>query len=127
MDSILRDLLERLHAIGETHEELYDSEVSERMTDAVYFGFLKPTPGYQTPDDFGLSTSAANKQLQAILSDFTTRARAIADQAGWDFRHRLDAFQNLDVTFGPHSSDYNDFFRYTPPEKYDVAGEPLPK
>jgi hypothetical protein len=127
MEPILHELLGRLYAIGEAHEELYDTEVSELITDAVYFGFLKPTPGYQMPDDLGLSTPAANAQLRTVLRDFIDRANAFADQAGWDFHQRLDAFQNLDVTFGSQDVDYNDFFRYTPPEKYNAAGEPLPK
>ncbi len=127
MDTILRELLERLRKIGEVHEELYDSEVAEVLTEVIHQGFLKATPGYQVPNDFGLETSAANSRLQTVLRDFIARAVAIADRSGWGFHQRLDAFQDLDVTVGPESLDYNDFFRYTPPDRYDATGEPLAK
>ncbi|HEX5105337.1 MAG TPA: hypothetical protein VFV87_16075, partial [Pirellulaceae bacterium] len=47
MDEILLALLIRLEAIGDEHEELFDSEVRERMGNAVFHGFVKPMYDFQ--------------------------------------------------------------------------------
>ncbi len=52
MEQLLLDLLNRLEGIGERDESLYDTVVREKMREAVFFAFIKPTPGYALPGMF---------------------------------------------------------------------------
>jgi hypothetical protein len=56
--------MERLEAIGEQHEELYDTDVRERMFEAVKRAFLKPEPDYQLPKDFGMFEASSNSPIR---------------------------------------------------------------
>jgi hypothetical protein len=125
MEQLLRELLERLSVIEADHSGLTDTEVAEKLTEAVYQGFLKPAPGYQLPDHFGMTSAAADQRVKEALGEFLARARPLAEEQGMTFHQRLAAFQNLGVTVGPQRLDYNDYFRYFPPGRYDVAGDPL--
>ncbi len=123
MEQILAYLLSRLLVIGEAHGELYDTEVRERLDDAIHHGFLIPTHNYQLPEEFALYSEEANGAVKEALGDFLEAARDAASADGLStFHQRLTAFQNLGVEVGPQRVCYNDFFGYADPKRYDEAG-----
>ncbi len=123
MEQVLAELLSRLLAVGQAHGELYDTEVRERLDDAVHNGFLIPTTGYELPDTFAMYSAEGNRAVRGVLTWFLPAARAAAAAEGLNtFHARLAAFQNLNVTVGPQRMDYNDFFGWANPERYDEAG-----
>ena len=122
MEQILLQLLKRLEAIGEEHKELYDSDVREAMDDAVFYGFIKPRPGYALPDAYAMFSADGNRLVREALEEYITAARALAPTVGVNtFHERLAAFQDLKVRTA-HTNDYNDFFGWSDPKQFDSAG-----
>jgi hypothetical protein len=123
MEQLLLELLYRLEAIGERDESLFDTVVRDKMGAAVFFGFIKPKPGYMLPDEYSMGDED-NRRIRAALQAYVNGARALAPTVGVDtFHKRLAAFQNLAVrTAAPHRNDYNDFFGWSPPAAFDAEG-----
>jgi hypothetical protein len=113
MDAFLKQLLEELELVGEDHEELYDTDVRERMSDAICNGFLKPKAGYLLIDDFGMYSGEANCQIKAAIDRYIRAANERAEEIGLTApNQRLTAFQNQEVcTDGEQYPD--DFFGWT--------------
>ncbi len=112
MEKLLQTLLEELDAIMEDHEEIGDTYVSIRMTQAVRDGFLAPKPNFVLPRQFGMFTPQADRKVRAALQRFLQQARKTAEAEGLNTpRARLAAFQNLNVC-SQEGSCYNDFFGY---------------
>ena len=124
MDVILLELLLRLEAIGNEHEELFDSEVRERMGKAIFHGFVKPMHDFQLADDFGMFSSDANAQVRFALGQYLEQANALAVNLHLNtFHQRLAAFQNDSVrTPGRVWNDSDEFFGTTNPDSYDHEG-----
>ncbi|WP_406694402.1 hypothetical protein V5E97_25330 [Singulisphaera sp. Ch08] len=121
MDQILLELLMRLEAIGERDESLFDTVVREKMGDPIFYGFIKPEPGYVLPDDYGMPDEE-NRLIKAALGTYIEGARPLATTLGIDsFHERLAAFQNLDVRT-EQKNDYDDFFGWMNPDLFDQAG-----
>jgi hypothetical protein len=122
MEQILLELLLRLEAIGDRDESLFDTVVREKMGDAVFFGFIKPRPGFVLPDDYGMPEEE-NRAIKAALGAYIEAARALAPGAGLDtFHKRLAAFQNSAVRTTEQMNDFDDFFGWFSPELFDEAG-----
>jgi hypothetical protein len=112
MDEILQLLLDDLDKIAESSEEIFDTEVRDRMRDAVHYGFLKPKSRYVLPDDFGMFTKRANAKVKAALHRFLDAAKTAAKKEGLVTPDaRLAAFQNNEVT-SAEGNYYDDFFGY---------------
>ena len=108
MEDVLLDLLHRLEAIGDEHNELFDSEVREALDDAVFFGFIKPQPEFVLPEEFALFSAEGNRRVWKTLAWFLPLARQAAERVGLDtFHKRLAAFQNLAVRTR-RKNDYNE-------------------
>jgi hypothetical protein len=122
LEELLRELLADLAAIAEQHEEINDTPVEEAMTEAIFNGFLKPKPNFSLSSKFGMYSRKADAQVKTALSRYLKRATPLATSLGLNFHGRLEAFQNLSVTYGDAQLGYNDFFRYYPKEKYDAHG-----
>lgn len=121
MDELLRELLDRLQAIGDRNESLYDTAVREVMGDVIFYGFLKPSPGYALPDDYGMMDDE-NKLIKTALESYLERANELAPALGLDtFRKRLAAFQDLPIT-SSQGNDCEDFFGWNDPDDYDESG-----
>ena len=128
MEKVLAELLRRLAAIEDAHAEVGDTEVRERLDDAVHHGFLIPTPGYQLPDEFAMYSPEGDRAVRGALAWFLPAATAAAAAEGLDtFHKRLAAFQNLEVTVGPDEVCYNDFFGWADPQRYDESGNVIPR
>lgn len=123
MDDLLKELLNKLEIVGETHEELYDSEVREQMGNAIFDGFIRPKHGYLLPDAFGLYTDDGNSAVKDALAEYILAANAKASEIGLSsFHDRLASFQNPDVKSESTSAYYDDFFGYSRPEAFDSLG-----
>jgi hypothetical protein len=125
MEALLKDLLTQLKEIGEEREELYDSEVRERMRDAVFNGFLKPAHNFELPFDFGMGDEEGNEVVREAIAKYITDANNKAKELGLDFSGRYSAFQTNRVTVGPIEVTYGDFFGYVPLDDYDDRGNLL--
>ena len=98
MAALLKQVMEELEVIGETHDELYDTDIRENLFEAVCAGFLKPEAGFRLFDDFGLASEEANRQVKAALARYLQAANERALELGLTTsRQRLNAFQNGEV------------------------------
>ncbi len=126
MEDILLELLKKLEAIGEKHEELFDSDVRQRMSNAVLDAFVRQSSA--VPEDFGLYSSEANSEVHAALEHYVSEANARASVLGLSrFADRLAALQNRLVRTPGQKNDFDDFFGYSPPEAFDEAGRVIRK
>jgi hypothetical protein len=122
MEQLLLDLLNRLEAIGDRDESLYDTVVREKMGNAVFFGFVKLLPGFVLPDDYGMPEEE-NKAIKAALGTYVDGALTLIPAGGLDtFHKRLAAFQNPAVRTAGQKNDSDDFFGWSDPELFDEAG-----
>jgi hypothetical protein len=123
MESLLLELLEALEVIGRSHEEIYDTVCREKMGDAVFYSFIKPSPGYKLADDFGLFSDKANMQVKTALHHYVITAKTLAAELGIsDFHARLAAFQNGDVCTSTGKNYFDDFFGWSNPACFDWFG-----
>jgi len=124
MDQLLLQLLVSLESIGDTHEELYDTEVRQRIGDAVFYGFVRRREDYHLPTDFGMYSVEANHQVRLCLNDFLQLANEVADRDGLSqFQDRLRAIQNTELATPGQGNRYDDFLGYTDPKEFDEHGE----
>jgi len=94
----LKQLLRAFDGIFEKHEELGDTDVRERMYDAIHKSFIKPRRGYVLPKEFGMFSDEGNKLVYAAIQKFLTHPEVVA--ASKSLRtpeDRLYAFQDFDV------------------------------
>ena len=102
--------------------ELHDSEVRERMSEALADGFIRAKADCGVRDDFGIFDSVANEDVRKAIISFILPANAVAaDKRIVSFHDRLAAFQNHEMCVAP-GSDYEEFFGHSPPEWYDTDG-----
>ncbi len=126
MDEILKRLLNELEAIGEEHEEIYDSEVREQMSNAIFDGFIRPKDGFALLDELGMRSPIANQEVRAALANYIAAANAEAARAGVSsFHDRLAAFQNSEIDSDGEGAFYDDFFGYSRPDAFDALGDVL--
>lgn len=88
-------LLEDLEAIADEHEEIFDTDVRERMWAVVDTVLIKQTSEADVPDDIGMFTAEANDKLKAALVANLPRLRDAFAVFGLDTeRKRLQSFCN---------------------------------
>lgn len=110
-----------LEIIGEVHEELYDTEVRERMGDVIFLGFIKPTASI-IPDDFGMYSEESNHRIREILIAYINTANVRAAELGLNtFHSRLAALQNDEIE-SEEGQFYDDFFGWADPKLFDTEG-----
>lgn len=105
----LKQLLTKLDRIFDQHEELGDTDVRERMFDAVFLGFIRPKPAYSLPARFGMFTEEGNKLVRAAIQEFLAHPQVIA--AGKKLKtvqERMYAFQDdaVETAGGTQFSEY---------------------
>src|SRR5438477_12952574 len=99
MRELLLKLLLRLEAIGNDHEEAGDTVCRDAMRSAVFRSFLRPEPGFEFPDDYGLYDPDANLAVKETIEEFVSAARGLAPSLGLtNFQQRLAAFQDPSVS-----------------------------
>lgn len=123
MDDLLADLLNGLSQIGNNNEEIYDTECRDRISDAIFSGFVRQIPEFALPSDFGLFSNEANLEVGKQIFAYISRANLLADTLQVvSFHARLAAFQN--GTIKSDKGDYfDDFFGYSNPKSFNVLGK----
>jgi len=81
MQQLLLDLVLRLEAIGERDESLFDTVVREKMSDPIFYGFIKPEPGYILPDEYEMPPEE-NLRIKAALGAYIEGAKSLAEAQG---------------------------------------------
>ena len=110
MKGILRELLDDLERIGEEHDEVYDTDVHERMHVALTQAFVKQVEGYSLPTEFGMFSAEGNSAVREALSRYVTRAIDAAKSAGLHTPEaRLDALQDIHVVSSRGKGTYDEF------------------
>lgn len=123
LDTLLQRLLERLESIGHQHEEIFDSEVRERMGMAIMDGFVHDRVDYTISNDMGMFSEEANVAVRSSIQEYVDEAKVVAKALGLaKFHERLAVFQNGEVVTEKDRNDYDEFFGTTPPESYDEHG-----
>jgi len=118
MEELLLELLNQLEKIGEVHEELYDSECRERMSQAILDGFVDPVSTFMLPSDFGLYSSEANKAVKDALEKFIESSKLVDTQELQSAQERLAAFQNESIHSDAEGIYYDDVFGYWDPASF---------
>ena len=124
MDTLLLALLDALDAVGENHEEIYDTVCREKMGEPIFYLFIKPDAEYVVPGEFGLFDAAANLAVRQALVTYVTAAKSRAIQLGIDtFHDRMAAFQNNDIESNRERNYFDDFFGWMNPDSFDENGD----
>ncbi len=124
MDDLLRQLLNSLDVIGQSHEEIYDTVCRERMLDAIFHLFILPDPDYTVTDDFGLTSPDANASVKSALLSYCAAANTRAVELDIStFHDRLAAFQNEDLASDIEQNYHDDFFGWMNPDNFHADGK----
>jgi len=112
MKKALKQLLNSLDKlVDDGQEEVMDTDVRERMHDAVYKMLVQPQPDYQLPDEFGMFSPEGNEQVRAILANFLAHAEFAEAKTLPTPKARLDAFQDIEVESAAGNT-YDEYFGY---------------
>jgi len=113
MELILKTLLDHLDLISEEHAEILDSDVRDKLSEAIFNSYIDPIDDYDLPQDFGLFTNSGNQDVRTALKTFIDNAIPIAIQFELITPSlKLGEFQN-DQVESTNGSVYDDFFGYS--------------
>ena len=79
MVPLLVELMEDLESVGFEHPEVFDTDVRERMADALVRGFVDREPGFELPADFGMFSAAGDQLVRQALQEFLGPALRAAE------------------------------------------------
>ena len=94
----LKQFLTALDRIESKHGEIGDTDVREKMYNAIHAAFIMRERGFSMPEKFGMFSDAGNALVRAALQNFVTHPEVVA--AGKTLKiplDRLAAFQDDDV------------------------------
>jgi len=112
MKSHLKKLLDNLDCIAERAEEVCDTDVRERMSEAVQNMFIVPRDGYFLPKEFGMFEPENDQKVRSALKTFFDGVTPLIGELGFKTpQERLDAFQNENLE-SEEGSFYDDYFGY---------------
>jgi len=112
MKEALKQLLNALDKLAEGgHDEVMDTDVRERMHEAVYKKLVEPQPDYQIPDEFGMFSPEGNKKVKAILTQFFSHPEFAEAKMLPTSKARLEAFQDMEVE-SAEGNTYDEYFGY---------------
>ncbi|SRR6266567_2488767 len=115
----LRQFLGVLDKIFENHEEVGDTDVREKMYDAIHKGYIKPRSGYTLPTRFGMFSDRGDDLVHAAIQKFLTHPEVVAARKSLKTPEaRLNAFQDNDVESSEGTTCF-EYFGHT--DKPDVA------
>jgi len=77
MQALLLELLIGLERISDVHEELFDSEVRERIGVAIMEGFVRAVPKYVVRTDLGMFTPDADAAVRELIVTYIERANKL--------------------------------------------------
>jgi hypothetical protein len=102
-------LLDALDEVAREHEELLDTDVRERLWEAIERRYVKLDSSYEIPEDLGMLSEAGNRKLGAALKQHLGNLVAIAEAFRLDTEaKRLRTLLNPNVKSEPggHTYDY---------------------
>ena len=112
MKKALKQLLDALDKLAEGgHDEVTDTDVRERMHDAVFKTLVDPQPDYLLPDEFGMFSPEGNREVKVILSKFIAHPEFAEAKKLPSPKERLDVFQDVDVE-SAGGNTYDEYFGY---------------
>jgi len=112
MKQALKQLLDALDTIAASgFDEVLDTEVRERMHEAVYRTLVEPEPGYQLPEEFAMFSPEGNQKVRATLATFFAHPEFAAAKLLPTPKERLDAFQDIEVE-SSQGITYDEYFGY---------------
>jgi hypothetical protein len=124
MDDLLKDLLDRLGLVGQNHEEIYDTECRDRMSTAVFDGFIRQLDDFVLPPEFGLYSPGANESVREALAIYINEANVRAAALHLiSFHDRLSAFQNSQIKSTNRGDYFDDLFGYSDPKAFNAEGD----
>jgi hypothetical protein len=116
MAAHLKTLMENLEQIAHAHEELYDTDVLEQMSQAVLKSFIAPEAGYDLPERYGLFEEEGNVRVREAIESYVTAARQTAERISLASpAERLAAFQDQEVHTDKEEQYPDDFFGWMDP------------
>ena len=122
MEELLRIFLERLEFIGESNEELFDTDVRQTMSNVIVDGFVRAEDNHVFPDEYGMFSAQANSDVKFALEQYVLAANETAKDLNIiEFHDRLAAVQNEQVRT-KQGNDYEEFLGHSPPEYFDKTG-----
>lgn len=108
----LRQFLSSLDRIFEKHEEVGDTDVREKMYEAVLMGFIKPRSGYKLPRRFGMFSDRGDDLVHAAIQKFLSHPEVVVARKSLKTPEaRLNAFQDNDVE-SPEGTACFEYFGY---------------
>ena len=109
----LRQLLDAFDKTFEKHEEIGDTDVREKMLEAIHFGFIKPKQSYKLPTKFGMFSEPADKLVHAAIQKFLRHPEVLAARKLLKTpEDRMVAFQDYDVETR-ESTSVSEYFGYS--------------
>jgi hypothetical protein len=84
-------LLDAMEAIGNDHEEIFDTDVRERVGDVIERSLVTQIDTVSVPADLGMFSDDGNEQLRSVLERYLTDATQIAGALGLDESARRSA------------------------------------
>jgi len=78
----IRKLFNDLERIGETHPELYDTDVREQLAETLDFAFVYGRRMKDVPVNFGMYSAEGDKRVAAAISAFLATALPLVKQEG---------------------------------------------
>jgi hypothetical protein len=103
----LATLLNRLEEIAEKHEELYDTECREKMSEALFTAFVYKKDGYVLATDFAFYEVEGNKEVSEAISQYIEVMEPLTEASTEE--ERMDMIED----YGVESNDgqtFDDFF-----------------
>lgn len=110
-------LLNTLEEIAQEHDELYDTDCREQMSEAIFNGFIFEKESYVMPNSFGLSKEEGNSAVKKALTTYIETMLPLAKEATPE--ERLEMFQDDDV-YSQSGEAPDDFFGWFDVEDLDL-------
>ena len=76
--------LDALEAIGAEHEEVYDTDVRERLGAVIEQRLIARSDTVEVPDELGMFSSEGNQLVRTALVNYLAEASTRADAANLD-------------------------------------------
>jgi len=103
----LATLLNRLEEIGEEHEEMYDTECREKMSEALFTSFVYNKEGYTLATDFGFYEAEGNKEVGEALRVYIDVMKILTIESTEE--ERMDMIEDYEVESN-EGQTFDDFF-----------------
>lgn len=109
MRNALKQLLNALDVVAETHGEIYDTMVREELRDALHRSFVMAEPEAELPGSFGMFGDEGNAAVCSTLEAFLSEPAVLEMMRAATPQQRLDAFEDGSV-LSDQGVPYDEYF-----------------